>query len=161
METHSQARLEDLTESLKVFKFLPMVLNVLMLGFFYISRDLRENAKVARIGLAVQVAVSALVYQGWAGVALNGLLAVFMVFDWQEILDLRVKLGVRYFGLGFDWTLALGVAALNLACVLPQASYVSAPHMVSALVFWLFSRFLVIFDRECDRDVAYAHVMDR
>jgi hypothetical protein len=161
METLSQARLEDLTESLKVFKFLPMVLNVLMLGFFYISRDFRENAKVARVGLAVQVLVSAWIYAGWIGIALNVVLAGFMLLDWQEVLDLRVRTSAKYFGLTFSWTLALGVVALNLAFALPQGNFVSAPHMVAALVFWIWTRFLVIFDRECDRDVAYGHVMDR
>ena len=160
METQWQTSLQELTGNLEVLKYLAMILNVLMLGFFYLSNDLRENAKVARVGLAVQVAVSALVYQDWLGKGLYGILAVFMIFDWQGICDFRVRVRTEYFGLGFGWTLALGLGALNLAFVLPGAGWVIAPHLVAALVFWVFSRFLVIFDKECDGNVAYAHVRD-
>lgn len=153
-----QGHYQEITENAQLVKFLPVLLNLLMILYTNIGYNKEECGKVVRIVLAVQYLYTGVVYCSW-GLCLACLGYVFVLLvNFESLFDLGFSMDVKYVHYSVNKWLTLFQVLLNFSFLLPDSNSVSAPYVLAGFSFLFTSRFLFMIKKYSDRSAIQYHV---
>lgn len=153
-----QGQYQEVTENTQLVKFLPMLLNLLLVLYTNLSKNHQECGKVVRIVLAIQYFYSGYIYCSWGLLLIYLPYIVLLFLNFESLFDLDFSLRVPYIHYSASKWSTLFQLIITFTIFLPDSNSVSVPYNLAAFSFLFTNKFLMIIQKYTDRSALQVHV---